>query len=157
MICPLCAHRVPVEERPCPHCGVDLTEYARVHFYPEHLFNDGLAKLGREQWCEAALAFSRVCAYRPHDVEALRAWAYAAARDGRYAEALSVLVDALAESDSPDLQGQYEATLELCSLHDQGVAQAWVALAADLRSGLAGIADTLARLDGTLDVGEAAR
>lgn len=75
MICPLCARVVPVQERDCPSCGAGLTQFAAVWYFPDLLFNEGVAALQAGQPELAASRFAQVCRLRPDDVPAREALA----------------------------------------------------------------------------------
>jgi tetratricopeptide (TPR) repeat protein len=124
-----------------------LREYAQLYYAPDQQFNTGLAALERNLWDKAARCFAAVVQARPNDAEALSCWAYAALKLGHFDQALGLLVDAQAITDTPALNAQFEYTLARCEVHDIGVEKAWVELAADLRDGLIALNRTLSTLE----------
>lgn len=110
-MCPICASDVPVQQTQCNSCGTGLAEYAAVWYFPDQVFNDGVAALRNRRYSAAVSLFAQVCLLRDDDQEARFAWANACIALGRHDDAVEILASGLRLAQGPEAEEQYDRAL----------------------------------------------
>ena len=89
LVCPLptCRADNDIQARICARCATPLSGYARLLFYPAHLFNLGLSAARQGQFARARDLFAAIVYWSPRDRDARNALAMACFSLGDKAEA----------------------------------------------------------------------
>lgn len=79
LICPNCRAQIIYnnETEDCKQCGIPISSYTKLHYYPARLFNLGLSHAKEKKFKKARDCFAAIVHWYPADVKARHALAMA--------------------------------------------------------------------------------